>query len=158
MNNKQLKSYLLWIAIAETVGLIAGILTADGTALYAQTAIKPPLTPPGWVFPVVWTVLYALMGFGSARISLEDGCPYRKQGLNLFVAQLIVNFFWPLLFFNAMAFGFALLWLILLWILVAVMILVFNRCDKLAALLQLPYFLWLSFALYLNWGVWRLNL
>lgn len=157
MNNRQLKSYIFWIAAAEAVGVIAGLLTAAGTTIYGETALKPVLTPPGWVFPVVWTVLYALMGFGAARISLEEGCKHRKQGLNLYVAQLIVNFFWPLLFFNAMAYGFALLWLILLWILVAAMILVFYRCDKTAALLQLPYLLWLSFALYLNWGVWRLN-
>ena len=157
MNNKQLKSYLLWIAIAEAVGLIAGILTADGTALYAQTAIKPPLTPPGWVFPVVWTVLYALMGFGAARISLEDGCTYRKQGLNLFVAQLIVNFFWSLIFFNARAFGFAFLWLLLLWILIIWMIYGFWKVDRLSALLQIPYFIWVTFAAYLNYAAWQLN-
>lgn len=73
------------------------------------------------------------------------------------VTQLIVNFFWPLLFFNAQAFGFALLWLILLWVLVLLMILVYSRVDSLAAWLQLPYLLWLTFALYLNAGVWYLN-
>ena len=157
MNNKQLKSYLLWIAIAEAVGLIAGILTADGTALYAQTAIKPPLTPPGWVFPVVWTVLYALMGFGAARISLEDGCPYRKQGLNLFVAQLIVNFFWPLLFFRMGMRLVAFVWLLLLLGLVLLTASLFYQVRKIAGLLYIPYLAWMVFAGYLNFGVYWLN-
>lgn len=158
LKNNTWKVYAVWILIAEAVGIVAGILSSDAAQIYAQMAAKPELMPPGWVFPVVWTVLYALMGFGAARISLEDQCPYRNVGLNLYTAQLIVNCFWPLLFFNAMAYGFALLWLILLWILVAAMILVFYRCDRLVAYLQLPYLAWLTFAAYLNWSVWQLNI
>ena len=77
--------------------------------------------------------------------------------MNLFIAQLIVNFFWSLIFFNARAYGLALLWLLLLWVLVARMILHFRKVDKTAALLQIPYLLWLTFAAYLNWGVRKLN-
>ena len=77
--------------------------------------------------------------------------------MNLFLAQLTVNFFWPLLFFNAQAYGFAFLWLLLLWGLVLAMILQFRRVDPPAAKLQVPYLLWLSFAAYLNLAVWYLN-
>ena len=157
MNKKLRKTYVRWITICEAVGFLAGILTRQGTKIYAQTAIKPPLTPPGWLFPVVWVVLYALMGIGAARITLESQSVKRSRGLNLMVTQLVVNFFWPLLFFNAGVYGFALLWLLLLWGLVLWMILVWRKAEPLAAWLQIPYLLWLSFAVYLNAGVWYLN-
>ena len=157
MNKKPRKTYVLWIAICDAVGFLAGILTRQGTKNYAQTAIKPPLTPPGWLFPVVWVVLYALMGIGAARITLAPQSANRSRGLNLMVTQLVVNFFWPLLFFNAGVYGFALLWLLVLWGLVLWMILVWRKVEPLAAWLQIPYLLWLSFAVYLNAGVWYLN-
>ena len=157
MNKKPRKTYVLWIAICEAVGFLAGILTRQGTKIYAQTAIKPPLTPPGWLFPVVWVVLYALMGIGAARITLAPSSAGRSRGLNLMVTQLVVNFFWPLLFFNAGVYGFALLWLLLLWGLVWWRILVWRKAEPLSAWLQIPYLLWLSIAVYLNAGVWYLN-
>lgn len=119
--------------------------------------VKPPLSPPGWVFPLVWTVLYALMGIGAARVSLTQEGKDRSRALNVFVAQLIVNFFWSLIFFNARAYGFAFVWLLLLWLLIIWMILAFRKVDKVAAWLQIPYFLWVTFAAYLNYGVWKLN-
>ena len=77
--------------------------------------------------------------------------------MNLFVLQRVVNFFWSLIFFNAQAFGFALIWLLLLWTLVLWMIVEFRQVDKLAGNIQIPYLIWLTFAAYLNWGVWKLN-
>lgn len=150
-------AYVLWIGLSEAVGLLAGLLTRNSMDFYAQTIQRPPLSPPGWLFPVVWTVLYALMGIGAARIWLAEPSPQRSRGLNLFVTQLVVNFFWPLIFFNAQAFGFALVWLLLLWVLVAWMIVTFYQVDRLAAVLQIPYLIWQTFAAYLNWGVWQLN-
>lgn len=151
------KIYFLWIGLSEAVGLLAGLLTREGTALYAAEAVKPPLSPPGILFPIVWTILYALMGIGAARVHQSFPTGERAWGLNLFILQLVMNFFWSLIFFNAGAYGFALLWLIVLWGLILAMILVFYRVDRIAALLQMPYFLWVTFAAYLNWGVWRLN-
>ena len=119
--------------------------------------MKPPLSPPGWLFPVVWSILYALMGVGAARVCLAPPSRTRSLGLNLFVVQLIVNFFWSPIFFNAQAFGFAFLWLLLLWGLVLWMTCTFRKTDPLAAKLQIPYLLWLTFAAYLNFGVWYLN-
>ena len=126
--------------------------------MYASMVEKPPLSPPGILFPVVWTVLYALMGIGAARVAAAPESKGRSRALNVFVVQLVVNFFWSLIFFNAGAYGFALAWLLLLWVLVGVMIVLFRQVDKAAALLQLPYFLWVTFAAYLNYGVWRLNM
>lgn len=151
------KTYAFWIVLAEAVGGLSGWLTRTGTEVYNQTIVQPPLSPPPLVFPIVWGILYALMGISAARISLSESSPQRSRGLNLFVVQLIVNFFWSLIFFNAQAFGFAFIWLLLLWALVLAMILTFREIDPLAAWLQIPYLIWLTFAAYLNLGVWYLN-
>lgn len=150
---KHWKTYLFWIALSEGVGALAGWMTRAGVEQFSETVVQPPLSPPAWIFPIVWGILYALMGIGAARIWMT--C--EKHGLNLFLTQLILNFFWPLLFFNTKAYGFAALWLGALWIMVLAMILVFRKSDKLAARLQIPYLLWLTFALYLNIGIWYLN-
>lgn len=151
------KTYLFWIGLAEGVGLLAGLLTRSGVDWYTANAVKPPLTPPALVFPIVWTVLYALMGFGAARVSLTPESEARSRGLNLFVVQLALNFLWSIVFFNFRAYGLAAVVLVALLILIGLMIRVFLETDRLAGLLQLPYFLWCSFALYLNLGVWTLN-
>lgn len=157
MKKQPWKTYLFSILLAEAVGGLSGWLAKDSMAVFNAQVQQPPLSPPQWVFPVVWSILYALMGFSAARIYRSAQSAPRKQGLNLYAVQLIVNFFWTLLFFNAQAYGFAFLWLLLLWILVLAMILIFRKTDPLAAKLQLPYLLWLTFAAYLNFGVWILN-
>ena len=157
MIKKHWKTYALWILIAEAVGALSGYLSREGMQLYASVISKPPLSPPGILFPIVWVILYALMGFSAARIYLLPPSTARSTGLNLYVAQLIINFFWSLIFFNAQAFGLAFLWLLLLWILVLAMILVFRKTDPVAAYLQIPYLIWLTFAAYLNAGVWYLS-
>ena len=154
---KHWKTYTFWILLTEAVGALSGWLSRDGMKLYMEAVKQPPLSPPGWVFPIVWGILYALLGFGAARIWLAPPSRMRSRGLNLYIAQLVLNFFWSLIFFNAQAFGFALLWLLLLWGLVLWMILTFRKVDPLAAKLQIPYLIWLTFAAYLNFGVWQLN-
>ena len=151
------KPYAFWILLAEAAGALSGWLSREGSEMFSQTVIQPSLSPPAILFPVVWTILYALMGIGAARVSLTPPSPERSRGLNLFIIQLAVNFFWSLIFFNAQAYGFAFLWLILLWVLVLLMILAFRKVDPLAAWLQIPYLLWLTFAAYLSFGVWVLN-
>lgn len=157
MKTSKWKAYAFWILLSEAVGALSGWLTREGTKLFSETAAQPPLSPPTWVFPVVWGGLYLLMGISAARVSLTPQSEDRSRGLNLFVLQLVVNFFWSLIFFNAQAYGFALLWLILLWILVFLMIRSYFAVDPAATKLQLPYLLWLTFAAYLNAGVWYLN-
>ena len=151
------KTYFFWIALAEGVGALAGWLTRNGMAFYKEFVEKPALAPPAIVFPIVWGILYALMGIGAARVSLTPPSKERSLGLNLFVVQLIVNFFWSLIFFNLRTYGFALLWLGILWVLIVWMIGAFRQTDSWAAWLQIPYLLWVTFAAYLNWGVWVLN-
>ena len=151
------KPYVFWILLAEAAGALSGWLSREGSEVFSQTVTQPPLSPPAILFPIVWTILYALMGIGAARVSLAPPSPQRSRGLNLFIIQLVVNFFWSLIFFNAQAYGFAFLWLLLLWVLVLRMILAFRKVDPLAAWLQIPYLLWLTFAAYLSFGVWYLN-
>ena len=157
MAKRKWKVYGFWIILTEAVGALSGWLSRDGMQLYSESVAQPPLSPPSAVFPIVWGILFALMGIGAARVSLTPPSPERSRSLNLFIAQLIVNFFWSLIFFNAQAFGFAFFWLLLLWVLVLLMILAFRQVDPLAAWLQVPYLLWLTFAAYLNLGVWILN-
>lgn len=151
------KTYLFWILLAESVGALSDFLTREGNRAFRMSVEQPPLSPPPIVFPIVWGILFALMGISAARIYLKPPSSEKQRGLNLFIIQLTINFFWSPLFFNARAYGFVLLWLLLLWILVLLMILSFRKTDKIAAWLQIPYLLWLTFAAYLNFGVWYLN-
>lgn len=154
---RNLKTYLFWILLSLGAGALSGFLPREGTELYSAVIEKPPLSPPAILFPVVWSILYVLMGISASRIYLSPDSPSRLHGLNLFIIQLVVNFFWSLIFFNAQAYGFALIWLLLLWALILWMILTFRKVDMAAAWLQVPYLLWVTFAAYLNWGVWMLN-
>ena len=157
MNKRNWKTYGFWILITEAVGALSGFLSRSGTENYNATVIQPPLSPPSLVFPIVWGILFALMGIGAARIYLSPPSKERSLGLNIYAVQLVVNFFWSLIFFNAQAYGFAFLWLLLLLALVVWMFITFRKVDPLAAYLQIPYLLWLTFAAYLNAGVWYLN-
>ena len=157
MIKKPWKRYAFWILLSEAVGALSGWLTRNAMMSFEDRVLQPPFSPPSILFPIVWTILYALMGIGAARISLSPGSPERNKGLNLFIAQLVINFFWSLIFFNAQAYGIAFLWLLLLWTLVFAMILQFWRVDPTAAKLQIPYLIWLTFAAYLNLGIWYLN-
>ena len=151
------KIYGFWILLTEAVGALSGLLTRQGNEIFKESVVQPPLSPPALVFPIVWGILYGLMGISAARIRLSPESANRSKGLNLYFSQLIVNFFWSLIFFNAQAYGFAFFWLLLLWVLVLWMILTFRKVDPPAAYLQIPYLIWLTFAAYLNLGVWYLN-
>lgn len=157
MNRSRWKTYTVWILLAEATGALSGWLTREGTAIYSEGIVKPLLSPPPLLFPIVWTILFALMGIGAARVYLTPPSTARDRSLALFLLQLAWNFFWSIIFFRLQNFGFALLWLILLWILILGMILLFSRVDRCAAYLQFPYLLWVSFAAYLNLGIWLLN-
>lgn len=148
---------MLWILAVEAVGALSGWLTRDGARLYNETIRQPPLSPPAITFPIVWGILFLLMGIGAARIYLAPASQARSRSLLLFAVQLGFNFFWSIIFFNLQRFGLAFLWLVVLWGLILWMILSFRRVDPLAAWLQVPYLLWVTFAAYLNVGVWVLN-
>ena len=158
MNVKRNKlwTYLVAVAIPEAVGILAGLLTRNGIEQIGKLR-QSALTPPAVIFPIVWTILYALMGISLARIWLAPDSPERTKGLTLFLFQLIFNFFWSIFFFNMQAFGFSFLWILGLWVLIGLMLRSFFKVDTLAAWLQVPYFLWVTFAAYLNYTVWQLN-
>lgn len=157
VNLKKYKPYLLWVLLVETVGFLASLLTRGGLEWFREYASQPPLSPPEIVFPIVWGILYGLMGISAAQIWLSPESRSRKWCLNLFITQLILNFFWTLIFFNAKAYGLASVWIVVLWITVLLMILQFRKTDPLAAWLQVPYLAWLTFATYLTFGVWMRN-
>ena len=119
---------------------------------------KPPLTPPGWVFPVVWTVLYAMMGTASYKVYASDAHDIRRRrALTVYGVQLAVNFLWTVVFF-ALGAHLSAFWLIvLLWLLIVVCMLMFYHISQKAGRLMIPYALWVSFAAYLNLGVYLLN-
>ena len=145
------------IALPLAAGGLAAFLTKDSMAQYAALA-QPPLSPPGWVFPVVWTMLFVLMGAASWRIRQADAPKSEKtRALRLYYAQLAVNFVWPLLFFRAGRYGTAFWWLLLLLALVLATAAAFRKLDRTAARLLAPYIAWLLCAAYLNAGVWQLN-
>lgn len=155
MKKNRWQPYVGFILLSEAVGFLAGMLTKNAMAAYDAVA-KSALTPPDIVFPIAWGILYLLMGIGAARVYQSDA-PGRKSALTLFYVQLAVNFLWSLIFFNLQAYGFAFFWLLLLWALIIAMIRAFYKVDRPAALLQIPYLLWVSFAAYLNYMVWYLN-
>lgn len=157
MKRQGWKAYLIWILLTEAVGGLAALLTQESVRLYGSAIHTPPLSPPASVFPVAWTILYALMGVSAARIWLLPGSAARRAALRVYLLQLAVNFFWSLWFFNLQAFGFAFFWLVLLCALIVRMLLAFRELDAPAGWLQLPYLLWVFFAGYLNYGVWMLN-
>ena len=156
MNNKiNVKQLIISIIIPLLVGTVSGLLSMNSMQQY-EFIQKPPLSPPAIVFPIVWTILYILMGISSYLI-YSCNCTDRNKALTVYAIQLAVNFIWPLIFFNAGAYLIAFVWLVLLWLLVLYMILLFYPINKAAALLQIPYLVWLTFAGYLNYSVYMLN-
>lgn len=151
------KRLIACLAIPLAVGTAAGLLTMDGMRTFDQLT-KPPLSPPGWLFPVVWTILYLLMGYASYRVLEADASKQEKQqGLILYGAQLLVNFLWPFVFFSLQWYLTAFWILIALWLLVYLTSRYFAKADEIASDLLLPYILWLTFAGYLNLGIFLLN-
>ena len=148
---KKWKTYAAYIIVTLLGGILAAVVTMDGMQIYS-TLEKPILAPPAWLFPVAWTILYVLMAIGGARYALN-----LKMISGTYFLQLVVNWLWPIIFFNFNAYLFAFFWLILLLVLVIIMTWQFYKVDKLAGLFQIPYILWLVFAGYLNIMVYLLN-
>ena len=151
----KIKTYVVSIAVALAVGGLSALLTGDSMEKY-KALRQPALAPPGWVFPVVWTILFVLMGVGAAMVCLSSSSS-KKKPIAIYGLQLLVNFFWTILFFLLEARLFAFFWLLLLLGLAIWMAISFGRVNKTAGLLQIPYILWLLFAGYLNLAVYLLN-
>ncbi len=151
------KKLIICILIPLLVGGISALLTRNSMATFESVA-KPPLSPPGWLFPVVWTILYILMGIASYLISTSKGPKtLSDSALAIYGLQLVFNFFWSIIFFNMEAYLFAFVWLIALWLLILWTTVAFYKIDKTAGLLMIPYLIWVTFAGYLNLGIYLLN-
>ena len=150
---KKYKSLILNIALPLAVGLVSGLLTMGAMEDFSSLN-QPPLSPPGWLFPVVWTILYVLMGVSSWRIRRIDR---QAPSLTAYIVSLVFNFFWPIFFFVCQMWLLALIWLLILWVLVLIYTVGYCKIDRLAGWLQVPYAVWCAFAAYLNFGIVRLN-
>lgn len=154
---KNWKTLLLFIAIPLIVGALAALITSGGMSDFAALK-QPPLSPPAWLFPVAWTILYTLMGISSYLVYISDAPSGEiRSALTLYGIQLVVNFLWPIFFFEFGMYLFSFVWLLLLWILVLWTLISFFRISKPAGWLMVPYLVWLTFAAYLNLAIYLLN-
>ena len=150
------KNLFICLAIPLGVGGLATLLSG-GMDSY-QVINQPPLSPPGWVFPIVWTILYLLMGYASYRILASNAEPAAiKKALTFYGIQLVLNFLWPIIFFRFQWYWVAFIWLLILWVFIYLTMYWFGRIDDTAENLLIPYLLWVTFAGYLNFGVALLN-
>lgn len=150
---------LIILTLAPLIGgAIIGYLTKDYTKVLFSSIEKPIFSPPAIVFPIVWTILYLLMGFSLYRIYM-----HREVGENIgtafffFIIQLLLNYLWPLIFFALRLYGLAFIELIILFIFVVITFIKFYKIDRLAGILFIPYIIWLLFAGVLNFFIWMLN-
>lgn len=155
---EKIKPYVFGIAIALGVGGLSSLLTKDNMQIYEQIN-KPALAPPMILFPIVWGILFVLMGISSAIVyeKRETDKEASQEALKVYALQLAVNFFWTIIFFNMQAYLFAFIWLIVLWVLIILMIIKFKKISPTAAYLQIPYLLWVTFAGYLTLMIYLLN-
>lgn len=154
--NKNWKKRLICWAIPLAVGGLAALLSG-GMSGY-KTLNQPPLSPPGWIFPLVWTALYLLMGEASYRVLVSGkDATLVKKALVAYGIQLFLNFLWPLFFFGGQLYLTAFFVLLLLWVAILITLRWFSQIDELAGDLLIPYLLWVTFAGYLNFGVFLLN-
>ena len=151
------KLLIICVAIPLAAGFLSSLITRGGMEIFVSIK-KPPLSPPAWVFPVVWTILYTLMGVSSYLVLTSGGNREDVQNaLSVYAYQLLVNILWPVFFFNFQWFFFSFIWLVLLVFLVVAMIRGFYGLSKSAAYVNIPYLVWLLFAGYLNFTIWWIN-
>lgn len=155
---KKLKPYIVSVVIALGVGGLSAAVTSGSMEIYSKIN-QPPLSPPSVLFPIVWTILFTLMGISAAIIyrykdTKHDGV---RTALIVYAVNLAVNFIWSLIFFNMQAYLFAFIWILLLLAVIITMIVLFRRISPLAAYLQIPYLFWVAFAAYLNLAIYLLN-
>lgn len=152
----KIRPYVGFSGLALLIGGLSSLITQGEMESFSSLR-QPPLSPPGWVFPAAWTILYLLMGVGMALVWRGSEGEKRRRAVTIWGVQIAVNFLWPLLFFLWQLRLLSLFWLVVLLILVAKMTSEFEQTSVTAARMQIPYLLWLLFAAYLNLGVYLLN-
>ncbi len=150
MINKKTTDILLYIVSAEVAGLVSALLSGDFSSFFTKYD-EPALLPPSWLFPVVWVILYALMGYSAYRIDASSADRKdKRRALTVYWIQLLVNFSWSIVFFRFEALILSSAVIVALLALIVLMIILFYRIDKIAAKLNIPYLAWVAFATYLN--------
>lgn len=155
-----MKNYLklfLFILIPLSVGGLSGFFTAKNIPLWYSTLAKPSFNPPNYLFGPVWTTLYILMGISFYLVHQASKKEERRKVVIVFSTQLILNFFWSIIFFAWQQIGFAAIEIVVMWLSITYMIYVYYPKHKVASLLQIPYLLWVSFATVLNISIFLLN-
>lgn len=156
-NKLNIKILSLCILLVLIIGFVSGTANADTINTWYTTIKKPSFNPPNYLFGPVWTLLYILMGVTLYLILQNKQHPLYKKALVLFFIQLAFNFMWSFIFFKFQLLGVALIEIIAMWILILTMIITVFKINKKAALIQIPYILWVSFASVLNGAIWNLN-
>ncbi len=149
---------VLSILIPVLVGAFSGYFTSSGVNGWYAIASKPWFNPPNWIFAPVWSMLYVLMGIAFFFL-WKSGAPkdIKQTAIILFAVQLVLNFFWSIIFFKMQQPGWAFAEIILMWVMILLTILWFGKINSAAAWLLVPYISWVSFASVLNYSIWRLN-
>lgn len=148
MEKNNRKILLISVGISLGTGILSGLLAMSGIRGYADM-YHPPLSPPAWLFPVVWTILYVLMGMAAYLVYQSEG-EDRKTALTLYLIQLFLNFGWSIIFFHFQAYFLAFVWLVVLWLFIYLCVQQFWQMNKTAGILMVPYLAWVTFAGYLN--------
>ena len=152
------RKLVLSLMIPLAVGGLSWALTRQGIEAFQTRTVHPPLTPPQWVFPVVWTVLFLMMGLASFLVWRSEEQGRRVGGaLELYGLQLGFSLIWTVLFFTGRRYALSFFWLIAYWLLILWTAAKFFRCRKAAGWLMVPYLAWVAFAGYLNFAMWQLN-
>lgn len=157
MKKSQIFKLIVSLALPLATGSIAGFFTAAGTSGWLDTLNSPSFRPPNWIFGPVWTVLYLVMGFSLFLIWKQESSKQRNLAITIFFVQLALNFIWSFIFFYFHMIGIALIEIILLWISIVTMIVLFYKIKPMAAYINIPYLLWVTFATLLNASYYFLN-
>lgn len=158
MKKGNIATLILALLIPLLIGGISAVLSRKGMAAY-ESMSKPPLSPPAWVFPVAWTILYIMMGLASYFVMVSDADRQTKIiALVLYFVQLAMNFMWSIVFFNWEQYLLAFIWLIIMWAIVIICAFKFYSAARISGYMMIPYIVWLTFAAYLNMGSYIVNM
>jgi tryptophan-rich sensory protein len=155
---KKILSYIVSILIPLAIGTLSALITMGNMDIYEEI-VTPPLSPPGWLFPVVWSVLYTLMGISAGMVwqKRKEKPKEVDKAISYYALSLAFNFVWSILFFNFKLYLVSFAWLIILFVLIVYTIRAYLKISKISAYLQIPYAVWVAFAGYLNLAIWFLN-
>ncbi len=155
---QRLSKLIISILVPLAIGGLGAFFTAGGVDGWYLTIQKPAWNPPNWIFGPVWTTLYIMMGIALYLVWKSDASQIlKKTAIAFFTVQLLLNFFWSIIFFHQQQIGWALVEIMVMWVAILLTIFAFANVSKLAAWLLVPYIAWVSFASILNYTIWKLN-